>query len=436
MKNKFGFLSLVLLGINGIIGSGIFLLPNVVAGLVGNASLWVILFCTVLVMILALCFAEMASLFSRNGGAYLYATAAFGGFVGFEVGIMQWAIVITSWAALTVAFAQVLGASVPFLSGPIATKLVICVTLSALAFINIRGVNLTKYVNNVVTIGKLIPIAFLILLGVFFIEPAQIVPAVPELSDGSFASAVLIMFFAFSGFAGISLAASDIDNPQKNIPRAIVLVMIIVAIIYLLIQMVVTGVLGADKLAASGAPLADAAKVFAGEFGYQLIMIGSCISIFGITVSVSFIAPRLGVALAEDRLLPPFVAKMSRFDTPMWSILIVTGLALTLALSGSFAKIVAINVVARLTVYGPLCLAVLVLRRTMADQYTGFRIPFGPVVPVLGLGVCVWLLANSATEKLMLGSGALVIGAVLYLFMLWKNGESDVIPEVLESTSK
>ena len=136
MKHKFGFFSLVLLGINGIIGSGIFLLPNVVAGLVGNASLWVILFCTVVVMILALCFAEMASLFARNGGAYLYAKAAFGGFVGFEVGIMQWAVIITSWAALTVAFAQVLGASVPFLSGPIATKLVICVTLLTLAFIN------------------------------------------------------------------------------------------------------------------------------------------------------------------------------------------------------------------------------------------------------------------------------------------------------------
>ena len=419
-----------------IIGSGIFLLPNAVAGLVGNASIWVILFCTVLATILALCFAEMGSLFSRNGGPYLYARAAFGEFVGFEVGIMRWTIVITSWAALTAALAQVLGASIPSLGGPIATKLVICIMFLILALVNIRGVDITKYVNNVATIGKLIPIAFLVLLGIFFIEPAQVIPAVPELSDGNFASAVLIMFYAFTGFGAISLAAADTENPRKNMPRAILLVIAIVAIVYLLIQMVVTGVLGADKLAASKAPLADAARVFAGDFGYQLIMIGSIISIFGITVSVSFVAPRLGVALAEDRLLPPFIAKMSRYGTPMWSILIVTGLALPLALSGSYTKIAAINVIARLTTYIPVCLAVLVLRRKMADQYTGFRVPFGPVVPLLGIGVCIWLMANSGVEKLVLGSGALLVGAFLYLFMRWKYGESGISPEAFGNASK
>ncbi len=433
MRQKFGFFSLVLLGINSIIGSGIFLLPNAVAEMVGNASIWVVLFCAILAAILALCFAEMASLFSRNGGPYLYAKAAFGEFIGFEVGIMRWVIIISSVAALTAAFSQSLGASIPLLSGPIAKKLVICATLLILAFVNIRGVDLTKLVNNASTIGKLIPIAFLILIGVFFIDPTEVIPAAPELSDGNFVSAVLIMFYAFAGFGGVSLAAADVDNPKKNIPRAILLVITIVTIIYLSIQFVVTGVLGTDGLAASNAPLADAAKVFAGNFGYQLIMIGSIISIFATTAAASFLAPRLGVALAEDRLLPPFIAKMSRYDTPMWSVLIVTGLALPLALSGSYIQIAALNVIARLITYIPVCLAVLVLRRTMADQYTGFRVPFGPVVPVLGVVISGWLMVNSPVEKLVLGSGALAIGAILYLFMRSIYGNRQVDPETFKT---
>ncbi len=433
MKDKFGFFSLVLLGINGIIGSGIFLLPNAVAGLVGNASLWVILFCTVLVIILALCFAEMGSLFSRNGGPYLYARAAFGEFVGFEVGIMQWTIVITSWAALTAAFAQVLGAAIPILSGPLAVQAVIFTSFLLLVLVNIRGVDLTKYLNNVSTIAKLIPICFLILVGVFFIEPTRAIPTAPNLEDGNFATAVLVMFYAFTGFAGIALAASDIEDPKKNIPRAIVLVMIIVAVIYLSLQVVVTGLLGADGLAASQAPLADAAGAFAGEWGYQMLIIGTIVSIFAINVSISFIAPRMGVALAEDRLLPPFLAKTGRFGTPTSAILVTAGLALPLALSGSYVQIIVVNVLARLVIYAPLCLAVLVLRKTMADQYTGFRVPFGPVIPLLGIGVCVWLMFNSAPEKLIMGAGALVVGAVIYLFMRWRYGATGVSSEALES---
>jgi amino acid transporter len=422
VHNKFGFFSLVLLGINLIIGSGIFLLPNAVASLAGNASLWVILICTGLALVLALCFAEMGSLFSRNGGPYLYARAAFGEFVGFEVGLMRWVIVITSWAALTAAFAQVLAVSVPALDGPVASKVVICLTFLTLAMVNIRGVDLAKYVNNISTIGKLLPMAFLILVGMLFVEPAKIVPAAPNWEDGSFADATLIMFYAFTGFGALAIAAGDIENPRKNVPRALLVVIAVVACVYLSVQLVVTGLLGVENLAASKAPLADAAQVFAGEFGYQLIMLGSILSIFGITVSVSFVAPRLGVALAEDRLLPPFLARMGRFGTPTWSILIVTALALPLALSGTFAKIAAINVIARLTTYIPVCLGVLVLRRTMADQYTGFRIPFGPLVPLLGMAVCIWLLFNSSAEKLVLGTGALFVGAFLYLFMRWRYG--------------
>ncbi|NOZ67338.1 MAG: amino acid permease [Alphaproteobacteria bacterium] len=436
VKNKFGFFSQVLLGINGIIGAGIFLLPNVVAGLVGNASIWVVLICAFFAATLALCFAELAGLFSRDGGIYLYARAAFGDFVGFEVGFMRLVILTTSFAALTAGFAKVLGLSIPALSGPLAQSLIISVTLLMLAFVNIRGVDITKYFSNLTTISKLIPIAFLVIVGVFFIDPVKVMPVMPAFGDGNLASAVLVMFFAFAGFGGLTVAAADMDNPKKNIPRAILMILPIITIVYLSIQLVVTGVLGPDQLAASQVPLADAAKVFAGEFGYQLIQIGSILSLFGITVAVSFLTPRAFVGLAEDNLLPPILAKTGRYGTPVWSILIVTALATALALSGGFIYLMSLNVVARLTVYIPLCLAVLVLRKKMADQYTGFRIPFGSLVPLMGMGVCGWLVVNSPLEKILFGAGALVIGATLYFFMRWKYNDQKIGIEAIEGASE
>lgn len=417
---KFGLFSIVLLGINAIIGSGIFLIPNKVAAKVGNASLWVILFDAFLVMTLALCFAEMATRFKRNGGAYLYTKAAFGDFVGFEVGILKWVISLTSWAALSVAFATVLGQVIPSLSSPFMLKTIALSSIAILTLLNLRGVQASEVANNLLTISKLVPLIFLVAIGVFFIKFDYIVPSSPlNVSGGEFASAVIIMFYAFTGFESLSIAAADMENPEKNIPKTIVIVMLFVSVFYLAIQAVVSGVLG-PELANSKAPLADALGLAVGNWGKQLILIGSVISIGGINLAISFLTPRLAQSLAEDGNLPKALAKYNSSGVPVYAVLVSAALVIPLALTGSFAKIAAINVVVRFSQYIPTCLAVLVLRKKHGPA-PGFQVPFGPVIPLIAIVVSIWLLINSPTDRLIIGAGALVAGAVLYGVLQMRN---------------
>lgn len=414
-NKKFSLFSIVLLGINAIIGSGIFLIPNKVVSMVGGAGIWVILFDTLLVMTLALCFAEMAARFKRNGGAYLYTKAAFGEFVGFEVGILKWVISLTSWAALSVAFATVLGQVIPALGSPVILKVVSVASILFLSFLNLRGVRASEVANNLLTISKLVPLALLVVVGAFFIKVDLMTPTSPMVLSGeNFASAVIVMFYAFTGFESLSIAAADMENPEKNIPRTIVIVMVFVSVFYIAIHLVTTGILG-EAVAQTKAPLAEAFGAAVGEWGKQLILIGSVISIGGINLAISFFTPRLAESLAEDGNLPRFMAKYGSRGTPYYAIIVSTLLVIPLALTGSFAQIAAINVVVRFSQYIPTCLAVLVLRKKHGPA--SFQIPLGPVIPLLAVAVSVWLLINSPADRLMIGAGALVAGAVLYIFI-------------------
>ena len=218
-KNTFGFWSIVLLGINAIIGSGIFLLPNKAYALAGSFSLVVILFDALLAMSLALCFAEASGRFQRNGGPYIYARAAFGNFVGFEVGFMKAAISIIAWAAMANGFATALTAVVPAMKDPSYKDLVIIALMGSLGLINILGVQLSKVINNIVTVGKLLPLVLFIAIGIFYMNGANFTPLLPSgetAAEFSFGAAALLIFYAFTGFEAIAEAAEDMDDPKRT----------------------------------------------------------------------------------------------------------------------------------------------------------------------------------------------------------------------------
>lgn len=421
-KNKFGFWSIVLLGINAIIGSGIFLLPNKAMSIIGPASMWVILFDMLLVVSIALCFAEVGGMFKKNGGPYIYAREAFGDFIGFEVGFMKWAISIIAWAAMAVAFTTALGNVFPQTQVPAIKNAIILTILIGLGTLNILGVNISKIMNNIITLGKLIPLVMFVAVGIFFIKGSNFTPMFPTgtYEAGTFGSAALLIFYAFTGFESIAVAAEDMENPQKNIPKAIITVLAIVSVFYLLIQAVSIGVLGSD-LANTSTPVADAAKIFLGPIGGAIVTAGTLISIGGINIAASFITPRSGVALAEDGLIPKVIAKNGRFGTPSIAIAITVGLAIPLALSGSFAKLAAISVVSRFAQYVPTCLAVIVLRKKRSDLKSTFRVPFGPVIPIIAVAVSGWLLTQTTMEKIIWGLGGLIVGIPIYLIMKKSN---------------
>lgn len=418
MKNKLGFWSIVLLGINSIIGSGIFLLPNKAYSLVGTGSIFVILFDMVLVLSIALCFAEAGGMFKRNGGPYIYAKEAFGEFVGFEVGFMKWAIAIIAWAAMAAGFVQALGEVWEPAKNTLTKDIIITILICSLGVVNIFGVKISKLLNNIITLGKLIPLIIFIAIGIFFIKGANFQPIniFSSATEVNFAPAALLMFYAFTGFESIAVAAEDMSNPEKDLPIATITVMLIVSIFYILILVVSIGVLGRD-LSTSLTPIAQAAGKFMGEAGSLLITAGTLISIGGINIAASFVTPRCGVALAEDGILPRIIAKNGRYGTPTVAIVITVVLALIIALSGSFVKLAAISVISRFVQYLPTCLAIPVLRKKRPDLVRTFRVPFGPIIPIFAIIVSCWLVYNSDLEKILIGLGGLILGVPIYFFM-------------------
>lgn len=422
-KDKFGLWSIVLLGINSIIGTGIFLLPNRAYALMGPSSLLILLFDAFLAGCLALCFAEVAGFFSRNGGPYLYAKAAFGDFVGYEVGVLRLVVTIIAWAAMAVGFATALGAAFPFFAGDTMKNLIAAVLIGGLTIMNIAGVKISKILNNLMTISKLVPLCVFIAVGLFFVNGSNFTPFVPtHMADGAFANAAITMFFAYTGFEAIAVAAEDFKDPKKDLPRGIILTMIIVTIIYMLVVGISIGILGPD-LAVDKAPIQTAFGRAVGPVGAYFILLGTLFSMGGINLAESFIAPRACTSLAEDGMLPAFLNRRTSWGTPWASSVVVAILSILLAWSGSFTTLAAISAVSRFTQYLPTVLSVIVFRRKWKDRERTYKIPGGIFVPVVAFLTSLWMLSNAKPMQLVWGLGGILVIAPYYLVYKKKKAE-------------
>lgn len=257
------------------------MLPGSAYKLLGPGSLLAYLFVFILVMSVALCFAECGSMFEESGGPYLYSRKAFGEFFGYEVGVMKWIVSIIAWATMAVAFATALSALVPQLSDPASQKMVAIVLIVVLSVVNLFGVNIMAYLNNISTIGKLVPMAVFLVGGLFFIHMENFTPFIPEgTTSASVSAAVITVFYAFTGFENVGVAAGDMENPTKNVPKALIFSMSIVSLIYFVIQFHCIGTLG-SALGSTDTPVADAMGTFLGAKGALLVTLGTLVSVGG-----------------------------------------------------------------------------------------------------------------------------------------------------------
>lgn len=423
-KKKMGLISIILFGINGIIGSGIFLLPGKVYTQVGTKSILIYVLATLLVLSILLCFAEAGGMFNRNGGAYLYAKEAFGEFVGFEVGVMSWVIRVISWSTLAVGFSTALGVFWPAAAneykGIVSSALVIGLALNSLF-----GIKKIEVINNISTVGKLVPLILFVVVGLFFIKPGNIFTQEgPALTTSAIGPAVILVFYAFTGFESFVVATGEMENPKKNLPRALMATLAVSAIMYILIQIVCVGVLGTN-LAENSTPIADASDVFLGGYGKVFIGIATLISIFGINIGSSMVTPRCASSLAEDGLLPEFMGRTNKYGSPYIATILSVCICIPLVLSGSFEQLAVMSVVARFAQYIPTCLSILVLRKREDIQGT-FKVPFGPVVPIVAVLGSIWLLQQAWVQdmglpffqnRVLCGLGAMILIIPLYFFM-------------------
>ncbi|MBA3770686.1 MAG: amino acid permease, partial [Blastocatellia bacterium] len=250
--------------INTVIGAGIFGLPSKVFGQIGSFSLVALVVCALIVALIVLCYAEVASRFTATGGPYLYAKEAFGSAVGFEVGWLYWIVRVTTFAANCNLLVTYLGFFVTDADKGWLRILFICSVLGVITVVNLIGVRESTTLTNVFTVGKLVPLLIFSLVGIFFINPVNFdFSVVPAYS--SFSSAVLLLIYAFVGFEAAVVLTGETKEPHRTIPFGLITALTIVAAFYILIQSVSIGVL--PGLAESQRPIADAAAVFMGPVG-------------------------------------------------------------------------------------------------------------------------------------------------------------------------
>jgi amino acid transporter len=418
---------MVLLVLNAIIGSGIFGLPARVFSLIGPWSLVAYLACAVVVVLIILCFAEVASRFRTTGGPYLYAYQAFGPAAGFEMGWLLWLARLTAFAALTNLWLDYLGFFVPGVTQGAMRVAAISAIVLAYTGVNIRGVRNSTLVNDVLTVSKLVPLALFVLVGLFFVDGSRLAmgpaPAVP-----AFSSAVLLLVFAFSGFEMVVIPAGESQEPRKHIPFALLTGITIIVGLYVMIQLVSIGTL--PNLAESTRPLADAAGSFFGTPGAAFISLGALISISGTLNVIVMVSPRLPFAMAERGQLPEVFARLHpRYRTPWLSIVVSAVVMYVFTIFGSFISALTISTMIRLITYAATCAALPVFRRRAHGDEAGFHAPGGTLTAVLAIACCIWLVMppTGNWKDVGLTVSAAAIGLVLY-FVFGRNGSATPQP--------
>lgn len=424
---------LTAIAINTIIGTGIFILPAGVFALIGSYSLYAFIACAVIVGLIVLCFSEVSSRFKTTGGMYLYAKAAFGPEIGFEVGWLYWVVRVATFAANCNAVILYLGFFFGGIDSGFPRIALITIVVVGITVVNLLGVRESAMLTNIFTVGKLVPLLFFVAVGLFFIEPANFdFSTVPAYS--TFPAAILLLIYAYVGFEAAVIPAGEIKDPGKSIPFALLTALAFCVVLFILVQLVAIGTL--PGLAESKTPLADAAGRFAGSFGGAFIAVGALISVLGNLNSGFLASSRIPFAMAEQKELPRVLAQThQKYKTPFLSIILTGAVILALTIFTTFLTAVTIATTTRLLVYATTCLALPVFRQRDDVPPARFVAPAGILAAALSLGLIAWLMMNVDYRKEGL---AILIAAVvgMVIFMSYRilgsgvDEEAGPLPEV------
>ena len=406
--------SLVALVVNSIIGSGVFGLPSVLAGLLGAASPWAVLLAGAAVGIIIACFAEVASRFAQAGGPYLYARVAFGRMMGIQVGWMLWLAQLAAPAANANLFVIYLGEFCPNVTRPGPRFLILTLLVGVLAFVNYRGVRAGAQVSNVFTVAKLVPLAIVIIAGMFYLLGGHHdAPRLPSSGDaGAWLKAMLLLVFAYGGFETALTPMAEAKDPRRDTVFALFIALIICTVLYTSTQWIVIGAL--PDAAKSARPLADAARLILGSKGAALVAIGALVSCYGYLSAKVLAVPRVTFALAEEGDFPAwFAAIHPRFRTPYFSVLLFAFLIWILSLFGNFSWNLTLSAVARLFYYAVGCAALPVLRKKQ-PEVERFRLPGGTFFAALGVVICLVLIT-----RVDLSGSIILLATIVAAFINW-----------------
>ena len=397
-----------------VVGAGIFAVPGALAAAVGPYAPFAFLVCGLAIGAVAICFAEGGSRMPTSGGVYGYIEAAFGPLTGYVAGMLLLVGDVLACGGVAAALADVAASVASKSLVPTVHAAVIVGVIGSVALINIAGVARAARFVSVATALKLIPLFIFIIVGCTRIDSANFVQAVQPDTEGLGRAAILALF-SFIGMEAPLAASGEVAQPSRTIPRALAIAMVSVALIYVAIQIVAQGVLGAS-LAHSRAPLADAMGHIS-PLLRALMLAGAVVSMFGWISSDLLGSPRILFAFARDGLLPRALGVVHpRTRAPYVAILVYAGLAAVLALTGSFAELAALAALTTAALYAVGCVAAwLLARRGVAIAGTPLNFRWLGAATLVGVTSMLALIALGSWIEVVGLATLIGLSALIYL---------------------
>ncbi len=410
--SKLGFWSIVLLAINSIIGSGIFLTPGSVVQQAGSKALIVYFIAAIFASILAISFAAAAKYVTKSGAAYAYSKAAFENNVGFYMGILRYFSASVAWGVMAVG---VIKSTISIFGGnpnkTMSVTIGFLILMAVITIINLFGQKVVKYVMNLATIGKLAALVLIIVAGVVLLimtgassnlnEVDQITQngqkIVPTLTTTGFVMAIVSAFYAFTGFESVASGSDDMKNPAKNLPRAIPLAIIVIAIVY--IGVVAVAMMLDPKSLMTTKQVVAIAAIFKNEILRDVILVGALISMFGINVASSFNAPRILEAMARENQFSKSLTKRTKNNFPIRTFFISVLLAILIPMAFEYNMVNLITLSAMVRFLGFIVVPLAVIqfyRGKTAEPVLNAQknIWTDIVVPILSIVLVIFLLVE------------------------------------------
>lgn len=426
LKRQLGLLDTTMINVGTIIASAIFIVPAEIALRLHATSLTVAVWVVggIVSLLGALSVAELAAAMPEAGGGFVYLREAYSPVWGWLYG---WAngVVINpaSIAAIAVGFAGYLGHFVPLSEQGI--KGVAVASIVVLTGLNILGVKAGAITQNVLTLMKVGVVGILIVAGFVLAggSAANLQPVWPTGQGhlvGAFGVAMVAVLWAYDGWIETTYVGSEVKNPERNLPRAIIYSALICMALYVLVTVSFTYVLGPDRVAGSHLVARDAAMVTMGALGAALVAAGILVSTLGANNGIVLTAARVPYAMARDGLMFRFIGAVHpRWLTPANSLLVQAVISIALTLTGKYDWLYTYVVFAEFVFYALMCGAVLRLRSRRPDMPRPYRALGYPVTPVLFIGFSVWLVANTIREDPIdsaVAAGLILVGLPLYFY--------------------
>jgi len=402
--------------VNMSLGAGVFALPALVAAILGPAAIIAYLICGLAIALVMVCFVEIGSQTTRSGGTVAYIEDAFGPLAGF----VAWVVYLPAFcaaadAAIALVFVGAVTSVAPALAAGWIRAAMLVALFGSLAAINVMGVRHGGRLAVATTALKVIPLALVIVAGVLTLHGSALRwttwPPVSRIGE-----AALLLFFVFGGAEGALTASGEIRDPRRTVPRAVLGGTLVLLVIYISVQVVSQGILGADLPFRQEAPLAAVAGQLFGPLGWDLIVGCTALATFGTLAGDMLASPRGYLPMAADGLLPARVGAVHpRFRTPYVAICVHAGLGCVLAVSGAFKPLAIFANGSLLLVYLAVCLAAFKLRLAGTRPAGAFRAPGGVLVSVSGAVTVVWLLAQGSLAETAALAGVTAAASGYYL---------------------